>query len=146
MRTLTITEALVREYSRRGNYHSDAESAAALGLPGLVAQGMQAAGPAYAELLDTWGEEFLAHGQIDLRFVGPVYARRHRRLDGRVLRRRGIRDRVEQDDGCDRGRRRRRVLEATVRELDRITPAIRRGVRCGPRRCTPAGAFRLRRR
>ena len=74
MRTLTITEALVREYSRRGNYHSDAESAAALGLPGLVAQGMQAAGPAYAELLDTWGEEFLAHGQIDLRFVGPVYA------------------------------------------------------------------------
>lgn len=74
MRTLTITEALVRAYSRRGNYHSDAERAAALGLPGLVAQGMQAAGPAYAELLDHWGEEFLAHGEIDLRFVGPVYA------------------------------------------------------------------------
>jgi len=74
MRTLTITEELVRAYSRRGNYHSDAERAADLGLPGLVAQGMQAAGPAYAELLDHWGEKFLTHGEVDLRFVGPVYA------------------------------------------------------------------------
>ena len=45
--TLDVTEELVRAYSRRGNFHSDAETATALGLPGLVAQGVQMAGPAY---------------------------------------------------------------------------------------------------
>jgi acyl dehydratase len=74
MRELTITEELVRAYSRRGNYHSEAGTAAELGLPGLVAQGLQVAGPAYGELLDAWGEDFLAHGEIDMKFVGPVYA------------------------------------------------------------------------
>ena len=44
----------------------------ALGLPGLVAQGVQVAGPAYGALLDEWGEEFLAHGELDCRFVGMV--------------------------------------------------------------------------
>jgi acyl dehydratase len=73
-RTLTITEDLVRAYSRRGNYHSDAATAEQLGLPGLVAQGLQAAGPAYAELLDTWGEDFLAHGEVEMKFVGAVLA------------------------------------------------------------------------
>ena len=73
-RTLTITEELIRAYSRRGNYHSDASQAETLGLPGLVAQGVQAAGPAYALLLDAWGEAFLAHGELECRFVGPVYA------------------------------------------------------------------------
>jgi acyl dehydratase len=72
--TLTITEELIRAYSRRGNYHSDAETATALGLPGLVAQGMQAAGPAYGELLAAWGDDFLEHGEFDVRFVGAVYA------------------------------------------------------------------------
>ncbi len=33
---------------------------------------MQVAGPAYGLLLDAWGEEFLAHGTIELKFVGPV--------------------------------------------------------------------------
>ena len=47
---------------------------AALGLPGLVAQGVQVAGPAYGVLLDAWGEDFLAHGEIDMRFVGIVLA------------------------------------------------------------------------
>ncbi len=73
-RSLTVTEALVRAYSRRGNYHSDAGTAEALGLPGLVAQGVQAAGPAYGLLLDAWGEEFLASGEIEMRFVGLVLA------------------------------------------------------------------------
>jgi acyl dehydratase len=73
-RTLTITEDMIRAYSRRGNYHSDAATASALGLPGLVAQGLQVAGPAYGELLDAWGEEFLAYGEIELRFVGTVLA------------------------------------------------------------------------
>jgi len=72
--SLSITEDLVRAYSRRGNFHSDADTAAALGLPGLVAQGVQVAGPAYGLLLDEWGDEFLAHGEIDLRFVGIVVA------------------------------------------------------------------------
>jgi acyl dehydratase len=73
-RSLTISEELVRAYSRRGNYHSDASTSSALGLPGLVAQGMQAFGPAYGLLLDEWGEEFLAHGEVEMRFVGLVLA------------------------------------------------------------------------
>lgn len=73
-RSLTITEELVRAYSRRGNYHSEAGTASALGLPGLVAQGVQAAGPAYGILLDAWGEAFLDHGEIEMRFVGMVLA------------------------------------------------------------------------
>jgi len=72
--TWQLTEELVRAYSRRGNFHSDAETAAALGMPGLVAQGVQVAGPAYGMLLDAWGEDFLADGEIDLRFVGMVVA------------------------------------------------------------------------
>jgi acyl dehydratase len=73
-RNLLITEDLIRAYSRRGNYHSEASTSGALGLPGLVAQGLQVAGPAYGVLLDEWGEEFLAHGEIELRFVGVVLA------------------------------------------------------------------------
>jgi acyl dehydratase len=73
-RTLVITDELVRAYSRRGNYHSDPALSADLQLPGLVAQGVQAAGPAYGALLDAWGEEFLAHGEIEMRFVGIVLA------------------------------------------------------------------------
>jgi acyl dehydratase len=45
-----------------------------LKLPGLVAQGVQAAGPAYGALLDAWGDDFLAHGEIEMRFVGTVLA------------------------------------------------------------------------
>jgi len=73
-RSLTITEDLVRAYSRRGNYHTEAATSAELGLPGLVAQGMQVAGPAYGALLDAWGENFLAHGELDMRFTGIVLA------------------------------------------------------------------------
>jgi acyl dehydratase len=73
-RTLAITDELVRAYSRRGNYHSDPALSADLRLPGLVAQGVQAAGPAYGALLDAWGEEFLAHGEVEMRFVGMVLA------------------------------------------------------------------------
>lgn len=73
-RRMTITEDLVRAYSRRGNYHSEAGTAAELGLPGLVAQGLQAAGPAYGELLDAWGEAFLAGGTVEMKFVGVVVA------------------------------------------------------------------------
>jgi acyl dehydratase len=73
-RSLAITEELVRAYSRRGNYHSDPTMSADLKLPGLVAQGVQAAGPAYGVLLDAWGEDFLAHGEIEMRFVGLVIA------------------------------------------------------------------------
>jgi acyl dehydratase len=72
--TWDVTEDLVRAYSRRGNFHSDAETASALGMPGLVAQGVQIAGPAYNVLLDEWGEDFLAHGEIELQFVGMVVA------------------------------------------------------------------------
>ena len=71
-RRLELTADLLRLYSRRGNFHSDPEAAAALGYEHLVAQGMQVAGPAYGLLLDAWGEDFLAHGTIELKFVGPV--------------------------------------------------------------------------
>jgi acyl dehydratase len=33
---------------------------------------MQVAGPAYGIALDAWGDEFLAHGVVDLKFVGMV--------------------------------------------------------------------------
>ena len=72
--TLDVTEELVRAYSRRGNFHSDAETAASLGMPGLVAQGVQVAGPAYNILLHEWGDDFLERGELDLRFVGMVVA------------------------------------------------------------------------
>jgi len=71
-RDLLLTPELLRAYSRRGNFHSEPDEADKLGLPGLVAQGMQVAGPAYGVLLDEWGEEFLAHGEVDLKFVGMV--------------------------------------------------------------------------
>jgi acyl dehydratase len=71
-RDLLLTPELLRAYSRRGNFHSDADEASKLGLAGLVAQGMQVAGPAYGVLLDEWGEEFLEHGEIELNFVGMV--------------------------------------------------------------------------
>jgi len=64
----------LRAYSRRGNFHSDPAQAAKLGLDGLVAQGMQVAGPAYGMALEEWGEELLAVGNMDLRFVGMVHA------------------------------------------------------------------------
>ena len=73
-RSLHISEELVRRYSRRGNFHSEHATSESLGLPGLVAQGTQATGPAYGLLLDAWGEEFLAHGQLDVRFVGMTLA------------------------------------------------------------------------
>jgi acyl dehydratase len=71
-RALHLTPDLLRAYSRRGNFHSDADEARDLGLPGLVTQGMQVAGPAYGLLLDEWGEEFLASGELELKFVGMV--------------------------------------------------------------------------
>jgi acyl dehydratase len=71
-RSWTLTSELLRAYSRRGNFHSDPDAARAAGLSGLVAQGMQAAAPAYGLLLDAWGDDWLAHGELALRFVAPV--------------------------------------------------------------------------
>jgi acyl dehydratase len=71
-RSFALTPELLRAYSRRGNFHSDPSAAAAIGLSGLVAQGMQAAAPAYGLLLDAWGEDWLEHGELELHFVAPV--------------------------------------------------------------------------
>lgn len=71
-RTLELTAERLRAYSRRGNFHSDPETARELGLAGLVAQGLHVTGPAYGVLLDEWGEEFLAHGELEVKFVGMV--------------------------------------------------------------------------
>ena len=68
----TITDALIHRYSRRGNFHTDADHAAELGLPGLVAQGTQASGRAFGKLLEHWGEALLERGRLDLKFVGMV--------------------------------------------------------------------------
>jgi acyl dehydratase len=73
-RTLTLSAERLRWYSRRGNFHADPDTARDLGLPDLVAQGMQVAGPAYGLLLDEWGEEWLTRGIIELTFVGMVTA------------------------------------------------------------------------
>lgn len=71
-RSLHLTPELLRLYSRRGNYHSDADAAAEIGYSKLIAQGMQVAAPAYGLLLDAWGDDLLAHGTITLKFVGMV--------------------------------------------------------------------------
>ncbi len=71
-RSLHLTANLLRRYSRRGNFHSDVDAAATIGYSRLVAQGMQAAAPAYGLLLDEWGDDFLAGGTIELKFVGMV--------------------------------------------------------------------------
>ncbi len=73
-KALQITADRIRQYSRRGNYHSDASTAEELGLPGLVAQGTQVCGPAFDLLADAWGERFIRTGVIDLQFVGMVTA------------------------------------------------------------------------
>jgi acyl dehydratase len=73
-RDFHLTPELQRAYSRGGNFHADEEEATKLGLPGLVAQGMQVVGPAYGGLLDAWGNDFLEHGEMDLKFVGMVLA------------------------------------------------------------------------
>lgn len=67
-----LTAEMLHAYSRRGNFHSEPGEARRLGLPGLVAQGMQVAAPAYGLLLDAWGDPFLATGELDLKFVGMV--------------------------------------------------------------------------
>ena len=71
-RSLLLTADRLRRYSRRGNFHSDPDAAAGLGYERLVAQGMQAAAPAYGLLLDTWGDDWLDHGVLELKFVGMV--------------------------------------------------------------------------
>lgn len=71
-RRLHLDAGALRAYSRAGNYHSDPEEARRLGLPGLVAQGMQICGPAYGLLLDDWGAGFLERGMFGARFVGMV--------------------------------------------------------------------------
>jgi acyl dehydratase len=73
-RAFTLTEPLLRAYSRRGNFHADDDAARRAGLEALVAQGMQVAAPAYALLLEAWGDEWLASGELELRFVGMVVA------------------------------------------------------------------------
>jgi acyl dehydratase len=71
-RTLTLTAELLRAYSRRGNFHSEPAEADRLGLPGLVAQGMQVAAPAYGALLERWGDDLLERGVLELKFLAMV--------------------------------------------------------------------------
>lgn len=73
-RSFRLTAELQRAYSRGGNFHADDDAARALGLPGLVAQGMQVASPAYGILLDRWGDQLLARSEIELTFVSMVTA------------------------------------------------------------------------
>lgn len=72
VRRLRLDADLLRAYSRRGNFHADPEAARALGLGGLVAQGMHVGAPAYGALLDEWGDGFLTHGVLEWKFVGMV--------------------------------------------------------------------------
>lgn len=72
-REMTLTEDLLRTYSRAGNFHSDDSSARAMGLPGMVAMGMQTLGPACGLLLEARGPECLVAAEIEARFYGLVY-------------------------------------------------------------------------
>jgi len=80
-RELELTPARLRSYSRSGNFHSDPETAARLGYRGMVAQGMHVAGVAYGLFLDAWGDDFLAHGDLEVKFVGVVYDGQTVRVD-----------------------------------------------------------------
>lgn len=71
-RQLMMTRDLLRTYSRAGNFHSDDGAARSMGLPGMVAMGMQTLGPAYGLVLDAWGEEFVERGELEARFFGLV--------------------------------------------------------------------------
>jgi acyl dehydratase len=71
-RSLALTGDLLRAYSRRGNFHSEPAEADRLGLPGLVAQGMQVAAPAYGAMLDRWGNELLERGVVEMKFLAMV--------------------------------------------------------------------------
>jgi hypothetical protein len=73
-RSLRLELDRLRAYSRRGNFHSEPEIAARLGYPAPVAQGMQAAAPAYALLLDVWGETLLRDAEVTWAFHRPVLA------------------------------------------------------------------------
>jgi len=73
-RSLRLDLDLLRTYSRRGNFHSEPELAARLGYPAPVAQGMQVAGPAFALLLEAWGEALLTDTQVEVWFRAPVLA------------------------------------------------------------------------
>jgi acyl dehydratase len=115
----TITNDDIVAYSRRGNYHSDPETARRIGLPGLVAQGVQVAGPAYGALLDAWGDEFLEHGEVEFRFVGMVLA--DHEIESRVE--------LEGDDGD-------RVDNATI-TVENVTTGRTAVVGSAQRRATP---------
>ena len=112
-RELLLTPDLLRAYSRRGNFHSDTDEATKLGLPGLVAQGMQVVGPAYGILLDEWGEDFLAHGEVELKFVGMV-------VDGETV---AAAVTVDGDEA---------ELEVVNRDRDRVAAVGRAVRRAGP--------------
>lgn len=71
-RRLHLDADRLRRYSRRGNYHTDPDAAAAIGYERLVAQGMQVAAPAYGLLLDEWGDALVDTGVLELKFVGMV--------------------------------------------------------------------------
>ncbi|HVM39200.1 MAG TPA: MaoC/PaaZ C-terminal domain-containing protein [Acidimicrobiia bacterium] len=71
-RRLDLTYDLLRTYSRAGNFHSDDEAARQMGLPGMVAMGMQTLGPAYGAALERWGEAFVEGGGVEARFFGMV--------------------------------------------------------------------------
>jgi acyl dehydratase len=71
-RSLVLTADLLRAYSRRGNFHSEPGEADRLGFPGLVAQGMQVAAPAYSALLEQWGDELLERGVVEMKFLAMV--------------------------------------------------------------------------
>lgn len=71
-RRVTLTRELLRTYSRAGNFHSQDAAARAMGLPGMVAMGMQTLGPACSLVLEDQGVECLAHAELEARFFGLV--------------------------------------------------------------------------
>lgn len=71
-RRLTLSADLLRTYSRSGNFHSDDDAARRMGLPGMVAMGMQTLGPVCGILLDEWGDVALDGGVFEARFIGLV--------------------------------------------------------------------------
>ena len=64
----------MRAYSRRGNYHSDAVDVGATRPPGPRRAGRAGGRARVRRAARRVGREFLAHGEIEMRFVGIVLA------------------------------------------------------------------------
>lgn len=94
--------------------HSDDAFAAAQGLPGLIADGMLSTNYLSSLLFRHFGRDFLSGGELDTKFIRPVYEDEVVRAFATVTRESG--DRVELDVWCEADGNKCTVGRASVRK------------------------------